>query len=246
MAARLRPVWWASVLAVAGCVGEEGSLPLVSSNPFGAPPGVRMPERPKASPASEEAALRVTLVGQKVLAANKEAGLHPVFHTVGVPAPEIFHHATSELYVTEGLTKRCKTDEQLAAVLAVEMGKMVAEREALARPEARRPQKRPPQEARVGGDFGGTFGPPDGTRLAELGKFEKEGGRPDAPLPPPPDPTALARSYLARAGYGDRALDEAAPILKEARAHVDLERQMTPTGRPSPLTGPPGPPRQTP
>jgi hypothetical protein len=226
MAARIGRVWWASVLAAVGCVSDQGKLPLVTPSPFGQPADVKLAAQVSHSPASQEAALRVSLVGQKVLVANKQTGLKPVFHTVGAPTPEVFHHGPGELYVTEGLTKLCKTDAQLAAVLALEMGKMVSEREAVAGPSARRPALLPPPEARVGSDFGGTFGPPDGTRLAELSKFERQGGRPDAPLPPPPDPALLARSFLEKAGYRAGDLDEAAPVLKAARANVALEKQL--------------------
>src|SRR5947199_5687302 len=218
MAARVRPVWVASLLTVAGCLGDDGKLPLGSPSPFGTPPQVPLQVRAPHAQASQEAALHVNLVGQKLLAANKQAGLRPVFQTIGTPTPEVFHRGVGELYVTEGLTKLCRTDGQLAAVLALEMGKMVAEREALAGPSARRPERTPPPDVRVG-DGGGTFGPPDGTRLAELSKFEKEGLRPNAALPPPPDPEVLARAYLDRAGYAAKDLDAAAGVLKAAHAN---------------------------
>src|SRR5262249_50182998 len=152
-------------------------------------------------------------------------GLSPAFLAIGAPAPEIFHRGVSELYVTEGLAKLCKTDAQLAAVLALEMGKMVAEREAKATPAARRGDRLPPEEARIGNDAGGTFGPADGPPLAELGKFEKERPRTHKPLPLP-EPATLARAYLEKAGYNGKDLDAAAPILKAARANLTLEKQI--------------------
>jgi hypothetical protein len=235
MAARVWPVWLASLLAVAGCVGDGEKLPLVAPSPFGPPPNVQLTSRVLHAPASQQEAMRVNLVWQKLLLANKETGLRPVFHTVGMPTPEIFHKGTGELYITEGLTKQCTTDAQLAAVLALEMGKMVAEREVLAGPAARRPERLPPQEIRVGADAGGTFGPADGTHLAELLKYEKEGGRPHGPLPPPPDPNVLARAYLVKAGYSEKDLAAAEPILKAARANVTLEKQLRPGPTPVPV-----------
>src|SRR5262245_32477987 len=227
MTARVRPVWMASVLAVAGCVGDGEKLPCVTPSPFSPPPPAKL-ARVSHAPGSQEEAMRVSLVGQKLLLANKETGLRPVFHTIGVPNAEIFHKGTGELFITEGLTKQCKTEPQLAAVLAFEMGRMVSERELLAGPGTRRPERLPPQEIRVGTDAGGTFGPADATRLAELSKFEKMGGRPNALVaPPPPDANVLARAYLARAGYGEKELDTVEPILKAARANVALEKQLT-------------------
>jgi hypothetical protein len=74
-------------------------------------------------------------------------------------------------------------------------------------------------------DAGGVFGPPDGTRLAELAKFEKERPKPGA-APPPPDPMVLARIYLKKAGFDPRELDVVAPLLQEARASCAIERQL--------------------
>src|SRR5262245_46329469 len=228
MAARVRPVWLASVLAVTGCVGDGDKLPTVTPSPFNPPPEVKLAQVSHA-PASQEEAMRVNLVWQKLLLANKEAGLRPALHTIGAPAAEVFHKGTGELYITDGLTKQCKTEAQLAAVLALEMGRMVSEREMLAGPGARRPERLPPQEIRVGPDAGGIFGPADATRLAELGTFERQGGRPNAALPPPPDPNVLARAYLVRTGYSDKDLDAVEPILKAARSNVTLEKQLTGT-----------------
>jgi hypothetical protein len=147
----------------------------------------------------------------------------------------VFHRGTDALFITDGLSKKCTTEGQLAAVLAYELGRMVAEREALATPDTRQPERPPPMESRVGGDAGGPFGPPDGTRLAELARHEKEHPRRKAAPPPPPDPLVLARGYLERAGYTAKDLEEVAPLLREARKNVDLERQLingTPPSRP--------------
>jgi hypothetical protein len=237
MVARLRPVWVGAFLAACGCLPEKDSLPLVATSPFGSPPPVAMPTKVSHAPASEQAATRVLQVGQKILAANKEAGLRPMLLTIGSPTPEVFHRGTSALFVTEGLTNLCQTEEQLAAVLALEMGRMVAEREALAVPSTRRPELEPPTAPRVGNDYGGTFGPSDGTRLAELAKFEQAGGRPSGapapPLPPPPKPETLACRYLEKAGYKAKDLDSAEPVLRAARANVALERQLAGAGAPT-------------
>lgn len=237
MAARVRPIWLASLLALAGCVDKDSNLPLVSSSPFTPAAEVKAGAPVPHVAASEAVALRVSLLGQKILTANRQSGLAPTFHAIGVPAPEVFHRGDSELYVTEGLARLCKTDAQLAAVLALEMGKMVAQREARATPATRRGDQLPPEEARIGTDAGGTFGPADGTHLFELAKFEKQRPRVRTPLPLP-EPAALARGYLEKAGYSGKDLDAAAPILKAARANLALEKQL--------VTSPPSVPARAP
>src|SRR5262249_47319887 len=151
-----------------------------------------------------------------LLAANKEIGLQPQFRTIGAPQLEIFHCGTSVIFITDGLVKQCATDGQLAAVLARELAKMVAEREALAAPETRRPERLPPMEVRIGNDNGGGFGPTsDQTHLAELGKYEKERKNSARPLTAP-DPDALARAYLTKAGFAPADLEATLPVLQNA------------------------------
>lgn len=214
------------LLAAAGCLTEQSSTPLVPGNPFGNAPIIQPPKQISCSPASEEAAKRVGFVGQKLLLANPQLGVRPLFRTIGSPDAEVFHIGTSQVCITEGLVKQCTTEGQLAAVLSVELGKMVAEREALAGPQARAPERDPPITLRVGNDSGGPYGAPDLTHLAELGKYEQQRRRPSA-LPPPPDPQALARTCLLKAGYHAADLDAAVPLLQAAAANNRLEKQLT-------------------
>jgi len=227
---RLRAMGLALLLAGCGPLPFKSneSLQTVKPSPFGPVQSVKGP-RPQLSPASKEESLRVDIVGQKLIEANRHVGLRPAFLTSGAPAPELFHQGTASVIITEGLSKQCRSEAQLAAVLAYEMGRMVAEREALASPETRRPEKLPPMESRVGTDSGGAFGSPDGTRMAELAKFEKEQPRTRS-APPPPDPLLLAQKYLEKAGFTAKDLEEVVPLLKQARGHNDLERQFQ--GRP--------------
>src|SRR5262249_10944589 len=131
------------------------------------------------APATEEAAKRVALMGQRLVEANPQMALKPAFTTVGAPHPGLFHVVTGSGprradpgVISEGLVKLCQTDAQLAAVLAQELGKMVSEREALVSAAARAPVRPPPLEVRVGNDSGGAFGSPDGTRYIELAKLD--------------------------------------------------------------------------
>ena len=150
------------------------------------------------APATEAATRRVNDVGQRLLAANAELPVRPVFLGIGSPDPQIFHRDTTAIYVSDGLVSKCTTEAQLAAVVASELGKMVSTREALLALKSRRGERDRPAGLPIGTESGGTFGPADGTRLAELGKFEKDTGHgpTGGPPSPPPDPDLLARTYL--------------------------------------------------
>ena len=126
------------LLAAAGCLQQDRGL-LV-------PPGAPMPKttsmRPTMPgprvPENEATARRVLAVSRKLIDANPQAGLRPLFITAGSPHPEIFHDGGGmngyHVVVSEGLVNQCKTEAELAAVLALEMGKIVAEREAAVGP----------------------------------------------------------------------------------------------------------------
>jgi predicted Zn-dependent protease len=219
----------AALLLPAGCVADELRpenrlrMPVVSAE--GGPAAV--PDvRPVRAPANEEVARRVGRVGSKLIEANESVGLRPRFQVLGVPGAEVFHRGTSEVLVTEGLVRRCGDDEQLAAVLCLELGKMASEREALAAPEVRQPEHLPPIALAVGHEAGGAFGDADGTGRVEAVKHDRDRRRPGQALPPPP-PEALARQFLKQAGYKPEALDAARPLLRTAAGNAEVEKQWT-------------------
>ena len=155
-----------------GCVPSEDMQMLVT-NPFNHTPDVQ-PYQAAYSPAAKETALRVDGVGQQIVKANPQMALRPMFLTIASPQPEVFHRGTTEIYVTEGLANKCVTEGQLAAVLSSELAKMVVDREVLALPETRQPERSPPPEVPVGNDNSTLFGAADGTRRVELAKFERD------------------------------------------------------------------------
>src|SRR5262245_25790007 len=124
-------------LATTSCLPREPNTTLVPANPFGTTPAAstelksvqHVTTRGPVPPASIQAAARVDTLGRSILAANPQLGIQPLFRTIGAPQPEIFHHGTFEIDITEGLVNQCTTDAQLAAVLASELGKLVSERE---------------------------------------------------------------------------------------------------------------------
>jgi hypothetical protein len=214
------------LLIVAGCwLDDKPNQLIVQPGPLY--PAPEMPQiKQHYAPATEAAATRVEEMKQRILTANPQIGMKPLIVTTGSLQPEIFHRGTGQIIITEGLVKECTTDRFLAAVLCLELGKMVAEREAVACMQSRRPDIEPPPELRIGNETAGTFGPPDGGRMIELSRYEKSRRRLTDPLPLPPDPQVLARTYLAKAGFHDADLDATQPILRRAAANFQLERQM--------------------
>ena len=170
--------------------------------------------------ANSLAGSRVDSLGTKILAENPQIGAKPLFRTIGAPEPEIFHQGMSVVTVTQKLVDLCPTDAELAAVLCMEFGKMVAEREAIA-PLAPRKPDLPPLSPGLPGSVS-----VDQFRQAELAKYEqKHGGHPsrDGQLP---DPEALARTYLLRAGFTAADLDKVRPQLTAAAANATMENQL--------------------
>jgi hypothetical protein len=209
------------LLSAVGCLGADSGNLLVPSNPF--PNGVAgqpAPPQKALPPATQEAATRVALVGQKVLAANEQLGFHPGFRTIGAPDVAILHRGTAEVIVTEGMVKKCETEGQLAAVLCAELGRMASEREAAAAVEARRPRPEPPPRLTLDRDD------PDRTHLAESAPFDRPRNEASTPPPPPPDPVAVASNLMMKAGYGAADMQAADPLLAEAARDTVWHRQF--------------------
>lgn len=221
------------LFSLAGCATQDAPTSMVQANPFGASGAAPAVNRASFNPAPPESAARVDTLGRKLLAANPQIGCRPFFQTIGAPQPEIFHAGTAEVFVTDGLVKQCHSENELAALLCNELGRMVAEREALASPALRSPDRHPPLETRIGNDNVGGFGPPDLTRQAELAKFERDGGRPVQQIVLP-DPQQLARTYMKKAGYNESDLETVQPLLQEAAKNMNFEKQFIPksTARP--------------
>jgi hypothetical protein len=215
------------MLLIGGCfplVEGDKTTALVSNNPFGAEPPPPAPTKANYAPADERVSRRVDKIGRDLLAANKQIGLKPLFATIGVEQPEVFHIETNMVYVTEGLVKQCRTDAELAALLSVELGRMVAEREARTSPEVRNPDKMPPIRVPVGNNAQGRE--TDFTTVAELSRFEKANPKTPSRTLPRPDSMKLARVYLENAGYQAADLDSVNPLLQAAEKNIALERHF--------------------
>lgn len=188
---------------------------------------VKTPDPSKYPQPNLQVAERVESMGRRIVAQNTFTGLDPLFHTLGVKDPLLFHRGAGQLYISEGLVNRCATDTELAAVLCSELGQMMAELQA-ARRVGRTTDPIPDVPIGNSTDAGGIGG--DQTRLAELAYHEKRYGRrqpaksgTDA-LPGNPD--QLARDLLKGAGFEPGELDRAEPLLREAGRSDGLRKQM--------------------
>lgn len=219
------------LLAVGGCSSGPSSTTLVPNDPI-AGTGTSSPPvgRVSYTPATVESAARVDQLGQKIVMANKPAGVRAVhFMTVGSPQPMLLHRGTDQILISEGLVRRCATDGQLAALLAYELARLVAERESLAAAGVRQPNREPPPDVRIGNDNAGSFGPADMTRQAELARFQPPGQHePTKPITPP-EPRTLADAYLKNAGFAPGELEAVAALLQSGDSAPGLQKQLLAT-----------------
>ncbi len=201
---------------LAGCVAPDGTTEM----PWDAISRreERGPDLTKTPAASAKAATRVDAVGGKVAAANSaDLAKRPVFVTAGVPELLLFSKSDGQIVVSEGLVNRCETDDDLAALLAAELGKMAARAHA----DAPRAEDLPPDPGLHSDVVGGRMDP-DQTRLAEQGLMgRRPAGDRRARQSAGPDPAVLSRGYLKKAGYDPEALQHVEPWLKEAAENAD-------------------------
>lgn len=117
---RLAATGLAALVLGAGCV-SDGATAL-----NGVP--LQTPDPAAIAPASLHTAERVQALGQRIVAQNPFTGLQPLFHTLGIRESVLFHRGPDELFISEGLADRCGSEEQLAAVLCSELGRMILEK----------------------------------------------------------------------------------------------------------------------
>jgi hypothetical protein len=212
-----------------GCL-QTGQIALIPPSPFGEGASATLPASagPAAPAATTEASMNVARVGLKVLSANPDLGLHPYFITIGGEAakPELFHSGEDKVFITETLARQCTTEGQLAALLSTELARIVSERGA--RRFSGAADNGPPPAVAVGNDYGGAFGPADGTRMMELAKYERKRTQGGGSVKPQA-PEALAKTYLQQAGYNPADLEAVAGLLHTAAANSRFEKQMVGT-----------------
>ncbi len=186
--------------------------------------------------ASTEVASRVDAVGRHLLASNAPLGIEPIFATLGVEEWTLFHRGPNEIYISEGLARQCESDAELAAVLALELGQIIAEREAMLPESERFPSQTPPLQVpltrpTVGGRYA-----PDQTDLIELARFEERQPRRASSIEkrtPPPNAPTLAAAYLQRAGYASNTIAKVQRYVEQSKTNRQYEQQLNPATPPT-------------
>ena len=104
------------------------------------------------APASPQEA-RVHDVANKLLAANPQIHVKPEFVVPHTDARELGHVAEeNHIVISEGLVNACATEGQLAAVVGMELAKLVAERQEKAGVAFREQYREPPPDVPIGRD----------------------------------------------------------------------------------------------
>jgi hypothetical protein len=169
-------------------------------------------------------AARVDQVGRQLLAANPFSGIDATFQVLGHPDALIFHRDRVGVFISDALVDQCKTDAELAAVLASELGKMVAEQRNLSRMGyvdqfSQVPTANPMDSTNLAADP---------VRMTELAKFDQRQPRKtqDDAKKELTDPKKIAAEMLRTAGLDEKALAAVDPILKNANKNRDVLKQL--------------------
>lgn len=190
---------------------------------FGSPvtPG-EVVETRQLSPAEADVAERVSDVGEDLLAATPLGVPVVDFFTVGSEDPELFHRDTTAVFVSDGMVSRCKTDDELAAVLATEVGRLTAEFRREVRKQAPDPMPAVASAPKLDGstDF-------DPAQAVYLAQYDREKRAPADKLGwPTVDAKAIAAELLRNYGRDPKLLDDVAPLVKEADGRSSAGRHL--------------------
>jgi predicted Zn-dependent protease len=176
------------------------------------------PKEPEIPAAHVEASRRVDELTHRILDQNTFTGIDPIVRTIGFPEAMLFHRGNGELYISQGLVAKCKTEEELAAVLCSELGKMMAQQR-VAKATGRLPDTIP--------DIALPNGLPDANsvQLAELTLQERR--RKQKILHELSEPVQLARKLLEGAGFNPNELDRVEAMVKQSESGERLRKQLT-------------------
>ena len=230
MSARIAFGTFLLVGTLSGCLSDQQKLATVPMNLFHSTSQTRAASFKQAPKATTELSLRVDRLGKQLLTANPNVKQKVGFLTLGLPHEEIFHRTQKDagtICITEGLAKQCKNDGELAALLSMELGKMVSEQMAQMKPARRSTPASMMMNPTIGNDANGTFGSPDGTDQLILRRMAKDQERIQAISSAPPPADVLARLYLKDAGFDAKTLDNVAPLLRKAEKQNSAESSMT-------------------
>ena len=182
---------------------------------------------PAARPETSE---RVHELGEALVGQNPFLGVSPVFYVVGRKEPEIHHPDASGVLVTEGLVDACRTDDELSAVLALELGKMSAEVRVAKRMRLSDAPMTPAGSAANGSPGSG----PDDVQLRTEAIFQAATPAKPGPKKPPAgeDAAAIAAEILQNANVDRKHLDAARTLVSRSRRGTPIADQMDPKPAP--------------
>jgi len=183
--------------------------------------GEKAPREPKVSEASVETARRVDELSKRIVEQNTFTGLEPIIRVVGVPEAVLFHRGPTELFISEGLVKKCKTEAELAAVLCTELGKMMSQKRAvivLGRNVDPIPDVALPG---LGGDA-------TQVRQAELALQKRREDQKRAAEQS--DEVQLAKDLLKGAGFNPSEFDRVQGMVKQSDRGESIKKQMAGPG----------------
>ena len=202
--------WSILLLAFAGCE---------TLSPFEKPAATHVVQQGTISPASHRAAERLDQVGRQILSTNPFLASAPAFGFVGTKDPELFHQNAEAVFASEGLITKCQSDDELAALLCIELARITAESRNLARlgmtePDTTLPGPKAepdPEQADLGGAANVGFASKPEKRIRML---------------PVTNVMALAAEWHKNAGYKPEAFTKAEVILKIADANSITSKQL--------------------
>ena len=183
--------------------------------------GESAPREPKVSTASVETARRVDELSKRIVEQNTFTGIEPIIRVVGVPEAVLFHRGPTELFISEGLVKKCKTEAELAAVLCTELGKMMSQKRAvivLGRNVDPIPDVALPG---LGGDA-------SQVRQAELALQKRREDQKRAAEQS--DEVQLAKDLLKGAGFNPAEFDRVQGMVKQSDRGESIKKQMAGPG----------------
>lgn len=181
---------------------------------------------PDLGEASVAVAARVDTIGQELLAMNPLLGVEPLFQTVSISEPLVVRLDDRAIMVSEGLVEQCENDEELAAVLAHQLGQMAAEKEAAAK--YRLPDRPIPVPQATGGNMNAGGVSSDQVQLAELARFEQKHRGPQPNSERLQDGGERAAEILRASGYSDKTLPKVEPLIRKATENQKLAPGFAP------------------
>lgn len=221
-------------LATCGCLNPLATTSMLQppSGMVQPPPGHLVAPRErvvtKESKEAGQQALRVGRLGRELLEKNSGLGIKPIFQLIGGSTSEIFHRETFQIYVSEGLAART-TDAQLSALLAEELALAAVEAKQTSTGRTTSSQWTPIDIPVERG--GGSFGPADGVRMAELARSapRRDSGPTMAPslMRLSENPLDLAREILRRSGQDPVEIEACRALSLEAHEDSPRRKQLT-------------------